>query len=815
MNGTAAVPFRFTTKAGNLAQLEGRLATARVMPQATVRVADWDSDRAGCIDRIQRRFPAQRLIMRSSAPGEDSVEASMAGAFESILDVDGLDPKAIGAAIDAVRSSYASRRGVDIGGYEILVQPMIAAVVASGVVFTRDLDKGGPYLVLNYDDESDRTDTVTGGHASGIKTVRVFRGADPSRLPPPLSAVVRTARELEAIAGSDALDIEFAVDASGTVFLLQVRPLARGRILSFARLDARIGDELRHAREFVREKLRRAPQLLGETTVLGEMPDWNPAEIIGTRPKPLARTLYSHIIMRETWREARRVMGYRDAFPQQLLLDVAGRPYVDVRCSLNSFLPGSLRSELGERLVNHYVARLREHPEFHDKIEFEIVLTCLDLDFDLPASRLRAAGFDGAEVAEIRRALLQMTDSIVNDRDGTLARLESDVARLGPRREAILATRERASGLPMLVERLLSDCVRFGTLPFSVFARCAFIGNSFLKSMVRLGMISTPELDAFLHAIPTVTGDFVNDLERCKSGVMPLADFLARYGHLRPGTYDVCAPSYAERPERYLEIASGPAPAIAPAGAPSHAARPTSPPRLPEATRTRVAEALEAAGFTCGIDTLERFIVRSIQLREGVKFEFTRNLSAALGFLADFGEYHGLDREAVSFLPVESYLELANGSVSADWIEAARDTIERNRVRYELTAAIHLPDLIFSTADVDVVTLQRRRPNFVTQKRIVGRAVRLDHGVRLDELPDLKGALVLIENADPGFDWLFARGIGGLLTKHGGAASHMTIRCAELGIPAAIGCGEQIFSELARASTILLDCAERRVEPNA
>src|SRR5690606_31157443 len=87
---------------------------------------------------------------------------------------------------------------------------------------------------------------------------------------------------------------------------------------------------------------------------------------------------------------------------------------------------------------------------------------------------------------------------------------------------------------------------------FSVFARCAFIANSFLRSLVQRGVLTRDELDQYLHSIPTVAGDFIKDLDRYRNGAMELPDFLERYGHLRPGTYDICAHSYAERPDLYL-----------------------------------------------------------------------------------------------------------------------------------------------------------------------------------------------------------------------------------------------------------------------
>ena len=55
---------------------------------------------------------------------------------------------------------------------------------------------------------------------------------------------------------------------------------------------------------------------------------------------------------------------------------------------------------------------------------------------------------------------------------------------------------------------------------------------------------------------------------------------------------------------------------------------------------------------------------------------------------------------------------------------------------------------------------------------------------------------MLIDSADPGWDWIFSFDIKGLVTKYGGPNSHMAIRCAEYNILCVLGLGDSLYDEL-------------------
>jgi phosphohistidine swiveling domain-containing protein len=179
-------------------------------------------------------------------------------------------------------------------------------------------------------------------------------------------------------------------------------------------------------------------------------------------------------------------------------------------------------------------------------------------------------------------------------------------------------------------------------------------------------------------------------------------------------------------------------------------------------------------------------------------------VSDILELIAGFGERHGLSREEMSHVPLQQLLDAASSSGEEDIEQRLRAISKQESERHVLSVAIRLPQVLFDEAGVHVVPFQVSMPNFITHKKVTATSVVVTAEGRA---PDLDRKIVLIENADPGFDWIFSEAIAGLITKYGGANSHMAIRCAEFGIPAAIGCGEQRFEALLKPGQISLDCS--------
>ena len=199
--------------------------------------------------------------------------------------------------------------------------------------------------------------------------------------------------------------------------------------------------------------------------------------------------------------------------------------------------------------------------------------------------------------------------------------------------------------------------------------------------------------------------------------------------------------------------------------------------------------------------------------REYGKFIFTRSVSAILENIANWGAEISVSRETLAHLSLSEIKHFQNSTLTDSHIttyQCLSEAANANRQLWDLSRCIRLPQLLLDTEGVDVVPFQVSHPNFISTKKISGEVIFLDKGFSSEPIA---GKVIMIENADPGFDWIFSQEILALITKYGGANSHMAIRCAEFGIPAAIGCGEQRFETLKKAQKITLDCSSRILTP--
>ena len=793
----------FSSKAQTLARIRPMVKRASVLDQVSFKAHDWIAGPESVLADVKASFGDVRVVVRSSAQSEDGLHESLAGRFRTVLDVRADDGPGLRRAIDDVIRSYVSD-GRDLQpADEVFVQPQMSDLAASGVLLTRDPESGAPYYVLNIDRQSGRSDTVTSGSQNAFDTVYVSRQADLSRLPKDVGTWVAIARELEELMHLDSLDIELGIDRSGSPYVFQVRPLpARARKFELA--DEDLEEESERVREFLKGHMRPHPHLYGSTTLFSTMSDWNPAEMIGTTPRPLAISLYQKLIGDTSWAEARAQIGHMDVRPEPLIVAIGGRPYVDVRASLNSFLPADLEPEVAERWVEHGLSRLQQDPRLHDKIEFEVALPCLTFDAQNDAARMAEAGLTEAESTVFRSRLLALTDRTISGKCNSIDEQLGLVAKLEPRRARTLAAQEPdATGMARQIHYLLEDCRRYGVVPFSVLARYAFVSIALLRSLREMEVFSDEEFEAILRSIPTVATELSRDLALRASGEIDKDEFLARYGHLRPSSYDITSPNYGAALELYLRR-NGDAPSASD-GANSRQAK-----QLFEDREGAIDRLLHDRGFTARPFQVRDFILGAIPARERAKFEFMKNVDAILELSAQLGSEFGLDREDVSFLPIDRIASGATDSPTGAAQTQLKREIEFAKKRWNLTCVIRLPHLVRDPDDVNGFQLEEWTPNFVSSQRVVAAPVVLDGPLPPTELD---GRIVMIRAADPGYDWLFSYAIAGLVTQYGGVASHMAIRAAEFGLPAAIGCGELIFERLRDARLVELDCVNRRVHP--
>lgn len=768
---------QFSTKAQTLHDLSSVLVSASILPLYFFTVEEWQANKTKILTEIEKRqWLSVKLVVRSSATDEDGQHQSNAGYYESVINVQGQE-KLI-EAVEFVIDSY------DNGSpyHQVLVQPQLMNVAIAGVAFTLDPNTSAPYTIINYAENGDTT-AVTSGQ-SNQKCLVTHNASNICH--DTFKPVINLLSELQALFVSDRLDVEFAIDQKGTLYLFQVRPLVCriDRTPSFSEHQK----ALERIANAISANIKPHPYLYGKQTVYGVMPDWNPAEIIGIRPKPLALSLYRELVTNAVWAYQRDNYGYANLRSFPLLVDFEGLPYIDVRVSFNSFLPKGLPDSLSEKLVNYYLDQLIQSPSLHDKVEFDIVFSCYTLDLTKRLTKLTEYHFSESEQKTIADSLINLTNGIIHNQEG-LWKKDLDKIKELERRQQLIFNSELDYIAKMYW--ILEDCKRYGTLPFAGLARAGFIAIQILKSFISEDIITEAEYANFLSSINSVSSRMTTDFVQLNKDA-----FLDTYGHLRPGTYDIQSYRYDEQPDLYFKWENATTNDSQVAHAPFS---------LTISQLRKIQACIDRDKLNISTLELLEFIKTAVESREYSKFIFSRSVSEFLKLTEEYAATYGINRDDCAYLNLNTLMSLYSSCRNpADMLHKS---IRAEKDSYELTSTIQLPPLITDSSQVWLFDIPETSPNFITQNMAIGHVA--TPNIPRDMLTD---SILLIPSADPGYDWIFSHRIAGFITQYGGVNSHMAIRAGELGIPAVIGAGEIKFLQWIEAKTLKIDCLNKQVQ---
>ena len=308
-------------------------------------VSDWKKNRK-IIYKNAKKILNSKVAIRSSSANEDLQNFSGAGKYLSFLNINiNYENKFYNSVNKIIKSYKKKNKSSD----QIIVQNMVTMVKSSGVVFTKDLENGANYYVINYDDVTGKTNTVTSGqgHYSN-RILYIYKKFNNQIKSKRFKKLIDCIKDLEKKIRLDDLDIEFAINNRLQIYLLQVRPISTTNKW-YNRRDKKINRSILSSEKKVTKIFNKKIDNYKSDTILGNMPDWNPVEIIGKYPSQLSVSLYKYLITDNIWAKARSLMGYKNMTGNKLMHIICGQPYIDTRLSLYSFLPKDIENSTSKK----------------------------------------------------------------------------------------------------------------------------------------------------------------------------------------------------------------------------------------------------------------------------------------------------------------------------------------------------------------------------------------------------------------------------------------------------------------------------------
>jgi len=733
---------------------------------------NFTNNKSKVVEKIKSEFNSD-IIIRSSAKNEDSHLSSNAGHYDSFI-VKKKNFCEIEKIISSLIKKFKNKND------EILVQKFIDKPDITGVLFTKDKDTNSNYYNLSYD-KSKKTYLITSGiNNPTIKSVTIYKHT--KLLPKKFKKLIQTSLDFEKLFKNDRLDIEFIIKKN-RLYILQCRPLLG--IKKKVNSETLEKVKINLIKKFKKINIKNET-LAGKKTILSNMSDWNPAEIIGKKPSNLSLSLYSELITNSIWAKQRYNYGYKDVRPNKLMLNIAGSPYIDLRVDFNSFLPSKLNKEISEKIINYQINQINKKPYLHDKVEFEVVNTCYDFNLE---ERINKIPITQSEKKIYTKELFELTNNILNPKNKFF---KNEIIKIDNLKKRIDLIKKSNLSHIQKIHYFINDCKNLGTLPFAGIARCAFISKSILDSLVYRKLLSKNDLEKFYLSINTVSKDINSEFKKAKKS-KNFSEFINNYGHLRPSTYSIIEKNYKDNLFGYFSK--------------TESVQNNNERKnkfiLDKKKSFKINNLFKEKKISVNFNQFLKFAKLSIENREYLKLIFSRSINEIFSCLKDLAKEININYQEFQHLDIDLILKAFHNLEQENLKKTILRNININKKSASFSKYILLPDVINNVTNFEIFHDLDCKENYITNKSIVGEIFELN---KSKKLKNTKDKIILIENADPGFDFIFSYKLKALVTKYGGSNSHMAIRCMELGLPAIIGVGDKIYNQLSKSKKVFIDC---------
>jgi len=761
----------FETKGQTLITLNKYLKKSIIEDIYTFKVRDYVKNKNIITKQIKKKFK-KMIIVRSSTKKEDSLTSSHAGEFLTVQNVQTNNDIQIIKSINKIIKTYREKMESYMDE-EILIQEQSNNIKLSGVIFTRGLNTNSPYYVVTYDDQSGKTDTVTGGET--CSTIWLYRDLKKYTCPSKWKSLLSSIIEIEKLFKSMVLDVEFAISKNNKIIIYQVRPLATN-----------IKYRTSISENFMLNSIEKYNELCKQNiNILSDMTFWNPSELIGENPKPLSYSIFNDIFMKENWNKGLVDLGYTKV-QKNLMHKIGNKPYIDVKSVIASLLPKDLNKKLKTKLEIFYQNRFLNNLINHDKFEFYIMSGSIILDEKL--SKDLKGCLTKSEYEYYVDKLNKITNNLISSYKKYSTSYKKDLKKCIINKS--IGIKNDHISIINLIKNSLDSLKEYATAQFSGSARMAFISKYILDCSVTDKHLTKNDLINFYNSLNTIVSKYTSDMNR-----LSINQINKKYGHLRSGTYSLLSPKFkiSDKSKLYKKDVKNVF--------------------SKKDFLIKLKVLSKEYNLKCNPNELYSFLSESIKLREDLKFNFTKTISRIFDLIISLAKCLNIDLKDMEYLDIDIIL---TGKSYPNKIECL------NMYKAHITSQKNLFDdnnhhihnaCITSLNDLFIIEHPISKPNFISEGIVKGRIKRIDK--TSDTSTSLTNRIILIDSADPGFDWIFTSKIKGLITKYGGMGSHMAIRCAELNIPAAIGCGHKLFESLSSYTSLTLDCTEGKINPNS